>query len=125
MCSLHFKQLEGKFDTWLSKDKGSQGMPIGTVIEEMRVAIYWDDTKQDYSRKIGVRWVPDDDELQKLLGQMYDQYKAMNKPDTSLTIDGDIKVPWHAIVTVINLAKRVGIEKIEFAFGTGKDPTKS
>ncbi len=119
MCSLHFKQLEGKFDTWLAKDKGAQGMPLNAVIEEIRVAIFWDEAKQDIIRKFGTRIVPEDEALQKLIGDSYADFKGLNKPDVSLTIDAEAKVPWEAVVTVINLAKRVGVEKIEFAFGLG------
>jgi biopolymer transport protein ExbD len=117
MCSLHFKQLEGKFDTWLAKDKGSQGMPVGSVIQEIRVALFWNDQTGEVTRKIGTRVVPEDDHLQQLLAESYADFKQMNKPDISLTIDADPKVPWQEIVNVINLGKRVGIEKVEFAFG--------
>jgi biopolymer transport protein ExbD len=117
MCSLHFKQLEGKFDTWLAKDKGSQGMPVGTVIQEIRVALFWNDQTGEVTRKIGTRVVPEDAELQELLAASFADFKRMNKPDMSLTIDADPKVPWQEVVNVINLGKRVGIEKVEFAFG--------
>jgi hypothetical protein len=45
MISFKFKQLEGKFDTWLPKDKGYEGMPLKAVIQEIRVALLWDDKK--------------------------------------------------------------------------------
>jgi biopolymer transport protein ExbD len=34
-----------------------------------------------------------------------------------LTIDGDTRVPWRDVIQVVNIAKKVGIEKIEFAYG--------
>ena len=117
MCSLHFKQLEGKFDTWLAKDKGSQGMPVGTIIQEIRVALFWNEATGEVTRKIGTRVVPEDDRLQELLAESFADFKRLNKPDMSLTIDADPKVPWQDVVNVINLGKRVGIEKVEFAFG--------
>ena len=117
MCSLHFKQLEGKFDTWLAKDKGSQGMPVGTIIQEIRVALFWNEATGEVTRKIGTRVVPEDERLQELLAESYADFKRLNKPDMSLTIDADPKVPWQEVVNVINLGKRVGIEKVEFAFG--------
>jgi|SRR5688572_15587683 len=116
MCSLHFKQLEGKFDTWLAKDKGSQGMPVGSVIQEIRVALFWNEDGT-VTRKIGTRVVPEDAQLQDLLAASFEDFKRMNKPDISLTIDADPLVPWQEVVNVINLGKRVGIEKVEFAFG--------
>ncbi len=117
MISFKFKQIEGKFDTWLAKDKGAQGMPLNAVIEEIRVAMLWDEANEDVVRKMGTRVVPDDDELQSLISDSYEDYKRMNKPDVALTIDAAAQVPWDAVVEVINLAKRVGVEKIEFAFG--------
>jgi biopolymer transport protein ExbD len=44
MCSMKFKQLEGKFDSWLPKDKGAGGTPA--EIQETRVALFWDVDKQ-------------------------------------------------------------------------------
>ena len=117
MCSLHFKQLEGKFDTWLAKDKGSQGMPVGTIIQEIRVALFWNEATGEVTRKIGTRVVPEDERLQELLAESFADFKRLNKPDMSLTIDADPLVPWQEVVNVINLGKRVGIEKVEFAFG--------
>ena len=42
MCSFHFKQLEGKIDTWLPKDRGVfQGQPEKVILEEIRVFMKW------------------------------------------------------------------------------------
>src|SRR5688572_16063202 len=84
MCSLHFKQLEGKFDTWLPKSKGAQGMPLNAVIEEIRVALFWDEAKQEVVRKIGTRVVPEDEILQELMAESFADFKRLNKPDISL-----------------------------------------
>ena len=117
MISFKFKQLEGKFDTWLSKTKGAEGMPLKAVIEEIRVAMFWDEAKQGSVRKMGTRFVPEDDVLQKMIGDAFADFKRLNNPDVPLTIDADVRVPWADVINVINLAKRVGVEKIEFAFG--------
>ena len=117
MISFKFKQIEGKFDTWLPKNKGAEGMPLKAVIQEIRVALLWDDAKSTVVRKFGTNIVPEDDELQKLIGDSYEDYKLLNNPDIGLTIDADARVPWDAVVNVLNLGKRVGIAKIEFAFG--------
>ena len=117
MCSFKFKEVEGKFDSWLPKDKGAEGMPLEAVIEEIRVAILWDEIKQEPVRKYKTRYVPQDDELMGLLGEALADAKKVNKADMPCTIDADARVPWSSVVGVMNLAKRVGIEKIEFAFG--------
>ena len=118
MCSFKFKQIEGKFDSWLPRDKGAEGMPLNSVIEEVRVALFWDDAKQVTTRKIGTKYVPEDDRLQQMLKESKDDFERLHTgKEASLTIDADSKVPWNAVITVMNLAKRVKLEKIEFAFG--------
>jgi biopolymer transport protein ExbD len=124
MISLKFKQLEGKFDSWLPKGKGSQGMPLDAVIQEVRVALLWDDTKQETVRKFGTRIVPEDDELEKLITDAYQGFVRLNKLDVPLTIDGDVRVPWKDVVNVMNLSKKAGIDKIEFAYNAPPPGTK-
>ena len=114
MISFKFKQLEGKFDTWLPKNKGFEGMPLKAVIQEIRVAMFWN-TDNTVTRKFGVRKVPDDAELQQLISSAYEDYKRLNKPDVGLTIDADLRVPWEAVVNVMNIGKKAGVSKLEFA----------
>src|SRR5688572_7057988 len=83
MCSFKFKQIEGKFDTWLPKDKGAEGMPLNSIIEEVRVALLWDEVKGEVNRKIGTRHMPDDDLLQGAIKQAKDDYQAVKKTDPS------------------------------------------
>ena len=117
MCSFKFKQIEGRFDSWLPKNKGAEGMPLNSVIEEVRVALFWDEVKQMTTRKIGTRYVPEDDRLQQYIAEAKADFDKLNKKDIPFVIDGDVRVPWKEVITVINLSKRVGIESIEFAFG--------
>src|SRR5690349_23170860 len=68
MCSLHFRQLEGKFETWLPKGKGgSAPLPSDQVITEMRVAMYWDDANKKTVRQYGQRVIQNDEELETLI----------------------------------------------------------
>ena len=120
MISFKFKQLEGKFDTWLPKNKGFEGMPLKAVIQEIRVALFWNEDST-VTRKFGTRIVPEDDVLQKLISDSFEDFKRLNKPDIGLTIDADVRVPWEAIVNVMNTAKKAGVTKVEFAAGA---PTK-
>ena len=47
MCSFHFKQLQGKIDSWLPKDVGvNAGQPDNTLLEEIRVVITNDNWNQ-------------------------------------------------------------------------------
>ena len=68
MCSFKFKQLEGKFDSWLPKDKGLGDVSqLKDIIEEVRIALFWDPKTETVTRQLGTRRVKDDDELQGLI----------------------------------------------------------
>jgi len=118
MISFKFKQLEGKFDSWLPKGKGSGG-PISdaTILDEVRVAMWWDEGKQETVRQLGQRRISTDEELATLVKQGHDAWVQQNKPDTPVTIDAEARVPWDAVINVVNICKRNRIDKIEFALG--------
>jgi len=117
MCSFKFKQLEGKFDSWLPKDKGSEGLPSLDLISEVRVAMDWDEARGLVVRKMNVREFPNDDDLQKAIAAAHKAWEEKGKPDAPVTIDADSRIPTGEVVKVMNLVKRCGIEKIEFAMG--------
>jgi biopolymer transport protein ExbD len=118
MCSFKFKQLEGKFESWLPQGKGAQGMPLDAVIQEVRVALFWDDVKQETKRKFGTAEVPDDEDLEQRIAKAYDSFVRLGHPEVPCTIDAAKMVPWQEVVNVMNISKKAGLEKIEFAFGT-------
>jgi biopolymer transport protein ExbD len=122
MCSFKFKQLEGKFDSWLPKDKGDQGLPSLDLISEVRVALLWDENTQMVHRKMKVREFQNDEELEKAITEAHNDWVKLGKPDAPVTIDADGKIPWNEVVNVMNIIKRCNIEKIEFAMGA--PPTK-
>src|SRR5688572_22064674 len=104
MCSMKFKELEGKFESWLPKDKGqSQAMPQDMPIEEVRVALFWDEANKRTIRKFGSTTVQDDAHLRTLIRDGYAGWVRLGKPETPLIIDGAQMVPWHEIVNVVNL----------------------
>src|SRR5262245_9973582 len=99
MCSLHFKQLEGKFDTWLPKGKGNDGgLTSDKALEEIRVALQWDESTETTTRLLGTRRVPNDDELQSLIKAQYDDAVRLNRPDMPVTIDAEARVPMDDVV---------------------------
>jgi biopolymer transport protein ExbD len=118
MCSMKFKELEGKFESWLPQDKGlTNEVPPDMPIEEIRVALYWDAAKAVTLRQFGRTWIQNDEQLQALLEAQYAGYLQLGKPETPCIIDAAELVPWNEVVNVINLAKRVKIDKIQFAAG--------
>jgi len=118
MCSFKFRQLEGKFETWLPKTEGheSPAEPT-TVLTEMRVAILWDPATSTVARKFGARTLNDDVDLAKAIVEARDSWSEHGRPDAPLTIDADVRVPWEVVTNVVNLAKRARIEHIQFALG--------
>ena len=118
MCSFKFKQLEGKFESWLPKNKGD-GAPSAssTVIEEIRVALFWDAQSGKTVRQFGARKVQDDNELAVLIKEQHDAFVRQNKPETPVIIDAHAQCPWTDVINVMNLCKKVQIDKIEFAMG--------
>jgi biopolymer transport protein ExbD len=117
MCSFKIKQLEGKFASWLPKDKGVGGASDPGEIQEMRVALFWDKEKQETRRQFGHNLVPDDTRLQEILNDARQDFVKRGKPDTPVIIDGEVEVPWKDIYTVVDICKALEIEKIEFAMG--------
>jgi biopolymer transport protein ExbD len=124
MISFKFKQLEGKFDSWLPKGKGAQGMPLNSVIQEVRVALFWDEEHQKTVRKMGTRLVPENEELKTLLVDAYQGFVRLNQPDIPCTIDADLRVPWESVIEVMNVSKQAGISKVEFAYNAPPPKTK-
>jgi len=117
MCSFRFKQLEGKFDSWLPKNKGSSGPADTSAIQEIRVAMYWDPKAEKTTRQFGQRMIASDEELSTLIKGAHDDFVKLNKPDIPVIIDADARVPWSEVVSVLNICKRLEIENIEFALG--------
>ena len=123
MISFKFKQLEGKFDSWLPKGKGTTGaITAEGILDEVRVAMWWDEAAQRSIRQIGQRRVANDDELAQLIKEGHDAWVRQNKPDTPVTIDAEARVPWEDVIKVMNICKSNRIDKIEFALGAPPPP---
>jgi len=116
MCSFKFRETEGKFDSWLPKDKGEGGNPDPGPLQEMRVIMTWDQST-GLSRAYMHKKVKDDAELEQCIREAHDDFVAKNKPDIPLIIDGGAAVPWKEIMTVVNIGKGLQIKNLEFAMG--------
>ena len=117
MCSLHFKQLEGKIDTWLPKDRGVfQGNPERIVLEEIRVFMKWDPAQGRTIRKIGNRGeINSDTDLMQIILQMTNDYKKAGKTEFPVLIDATADVPWADVIHVMDMCKIERLDRIEFA----------
>ena len=126
ICSFHFKQLQGKLDSWLPKDKGNQsGGPTTANMDEIRIFVRRSSagpTEIAYgSRAVGtLTGDPGSDagifdNLENLIATQYEEYRSAGKQDASVIIDGEPQVPWKDILTVLDRCKKRNIDKVEFA----------
>ena len=114
MISFQFGAIEGRFDAWLPRSTG-QGPGSPVPITEIRVALFWDEAAQHSVCVLGRRRVADDEELGRLLREAHDDCVRLDKPATPAMLDAEARVPWGDLVDVVNLCKKSGIERIEFA----------
>ncbi|MBI3271928.1 MAG: biopolymer transporter ExbD [Planctomycetes bacterium] len=118
LCSFHFKQLEGKMDSWLPKDKGIHGTPVQHVeLEDIKIWMKWDSSSNTVTRKVNQSEAANDSDLQALLAQRRTNFETAGKAKNEIpvSIDAAPDVPWKDIIKAMNICKREGLEKIEFA----------
>ena len=127
-CTFHFKELEGKIESWLPKDKGfGRGCRI-IEMEEVRVMLKWDEVNKATTRQMGSTYYPDDIQLYNAILVSYEDLKRTGEKDASVIIDAGEpegrKVPWQDVITVMDLCKNGNINKIEFAAPVGYEMQK-
>jgi biopolymer transport protein ExbD len=116
MCSFKFKQLEGKIESWLPKDKGVFSDAVSNpVLEEIRVVMRWDRQANLTRLSVNNRVVRTEDQLTSALKENLADYDKLGKKDVPGIIDAFPDVPWQNIITVMDIMKNVNIVKIEFA----------
>lgn len=125
MCSMKFKALEGKLDSWLPLNKG--GRPAANLNQEkpeIRVVLSYDETRGIVERYFGRNPIPPEQgdlKLESLIDQQNKAYESQGfRDDTAVPviIDAGPKVPWENVVNVLNLCKGLGVKKVEFGFGS-------
>jgi biopolymer transport protein ExbD len=116
MCSFHFKQLEGKIESWLPRGSAA-GLKSNekVLLEEIRVVLRWDAQNGATVRSVGNRPPAsgDRDLIQTILSMGAD-YQKMGKADFPVQIEASREVPWQDVVHIMDLLKKENIEKIEF-----------
>lgn len=117
MCSLHFKQIEGKVDAWMPKDRGvNQGKIDIIEIPEIRIIMRWNPATQTVTRQIGNRAPASNDEdlMATVRANLKDNSK-LGKIDPPVVIDAMADVPWQDVVHVMDLCKGEKVQRIQFA----------
>ena len=86
------------------------------VPQAIRVILSWRTEKKDVLRIVGKRAITDDANLEAVLREEKTAHDHDAEPPY-VVVDARGEVPWKDIVTVVNTCKRVGIKRLEFAFG--------
>ena len=122
MCSLKFRPLDGKMDSWLPKDKGAGGPATNQQIDEMRIILSFDTKTNQLQRLFGTRPIDSGENGDKMLAGLidaqYKSFKSLGKPETPVIIDSGPQVPWQYVIDVMNMCQELRIPKVEFGFGT-------
>lgn len=121
MCSIHFKSLEGKLMAQLPLNKGMVPGPASTPIDDVRIRLIYSENEPLLTKvKIGSTDFSD-------MNSLYAHLKNMEfiTPDGDVIpvkIDADGKIPAQSVVSVLDICKRAGVPKTEFA---AKTPIRS
>jgi biopolymer transport protein ExbD len=121
MCSLKFRPLDAKLESWLPKTQGDSG-ERKDVLDEMRVILSWNAQTNQVERLFGHEPVlpttEGDERLKHLIKDTVRDYKARGNPNVPLILDAGPEVPWTCVVDVMDLGRDAGVQKIQFACGT-------
>ncbi len=120
MCSFHFRQLEGKMESWLPKDRGVNATPVTKVeIEEIRIFLKFNknatDTADAVRRQIMSKPITDDNNFRTVLRGLVANYNQKDMKDVPVIIDSDPDVPWKDVVNVLSLCRLEKLEKVQFS----------
>jgi len=112
ICSFHFKEIQGKLDSWLPSE-GSHPVPVtNPVFDEIRIFVRSGEGTTELA--FGSRVCGSADDLEGLVKAAWDELVATGKP-ARVIIDGDPGVPWKDVVDVLDRCRRRGIDNVEFA----------
>lgn len=123
MCSLKFRELDGKMESWLPENKGNKTTAnMNMPMDEIRVLISYDKERRQIQRMFVNRPIVDTPEgdtlLQKLIREQSQSYRSLGKSDVPVIVDAGPAVPWREVVKVMNMCKAENIQKIEFGMGS-------
>jgi biopolymer transport protein ExbD len=125
MCSLKFRPLDAKLDSWLPRTGGPPDVAEAAPpqLDEIRVLMSWNSEMNRVERIFGqthaVPATPEGDaSLRDLIAAQAAAFRARGRSDVPVTIDAGPLVPWTNVVDVLDLARDAGAHRIEFAWGS-------
>lgn len=120
MCSIHFKSLEGKLYSYLPNGKGLRPTPVSCPIDEVRVKLVYSENAPLLTRiKVGSNEFPDWDSLENHIKGLVPNLVSRDGLEfIPVKIDADDGIPAQSVVSVLNICKKAGVQKTEFAAKT-------
>jgi biopolymer transport protein ExbD len=122
MCSFHFRQLEGKMDSWLP-DHGGPGLADrarGVELEDIRVFLDAGPSGS-VTRRVGAVQVPTDGELRGALRFLAAGSGRAGLGDPRVVVDADPGVAWMEVVNVLSVCRGENLTRLEFSAPRRKD----
>ena len=128
MCSIHFKSLEGKLYSYLPKEKGMgvTTMTDVTILPDVRIRLIYSEDAKPLMSKIRVgdqyfNW----NTLATYIENLAPTLILPNGIDIiPVKIDADDRVTTQAVVNALNICKKAGVPKTEFAAKTSPHGTR-
>ncbi len=111
ICSFHFKEIQGKLDSWLPKGPGVQQGPASPQ-EEIRIFVRSHAGATELA--FGSRIVSPD-ECEALVAAAWQELDSKKQETTSVIIDAEPTVPWKDVLSILDRCKKHDIQKVEFA----------
>ena len=127
MCSIHFKSLEGKLYSYLPRDKGMSNTEVtDPILEEVRIKLIYSENRLPLLTriKIGEKEFADWDSLERHIKSIAPTLVTPKGDIIPVKIDPDDKIPAQSVVSVLNICKKAGVQKTEFAAKTSAPPKK-
>ena len=129
MCSMHFKELEGKLTSWLPKEGPAPSNLHVTPPPEIRIVMSWDAAAavthlsvernpvgearfdRERGRDLG------GEGLWRTLGDRVERLWTVEggRPDARVVIDATRDVPWAHVIRTMDACKARRIDRIAFA----------
>ncbi|MBI5778604.1 MAG: biopolymer transporter ExbD [Planctomycetes bacterium] len=117
MCSIHFKSLEGKLYAYLPPEGRIPSQVFIPPIPEVRIRLVYSEESPILARvKLGEIDFKDWNSLERHLKDLAPNLVSPDGLDViPVKIDADGNVPAQAVVSVLDICKKAGVQKTEFA----------